>query len=73
MSSFPVGSFVTVYSFGVHAARVVEHDPVLTIQGRTLRHDGWVKVRLLVPRGPVNTWAGTPAHLEQRLLLEHQR
>ena len=41
-----VGSAVTVASFGSHPGRVTGHDPVVTIQGRRRRAEGWVSVTL---------------------------
>jgi hypothetical protein len=40
-----IGDRVTVYSFGEHPGVVVGFDPLVTVQGRTSRADGWVKVR----------------------------
>lgn len=41
-----IGDRVIVYSFGEHPGVVAGLDPMVTIQGRTSRAYGWVKVRL---------------------------
>lgn len=40
------GTEVTISSFGIHKGVVVEKNPTITMQGRTIQPTGWLKVRL---------------------------
>lgn len=61
-SDIPIGAAVVVYSFGVHRGHVVEKNPTVTIQGRTFKADGWLKVQL---EGGKPEWNGTYRDVER--------
>lgn len=52
-----IGARVTVHDFGSYTGRVIEHDPWVKIQGRTVQAKGWIKVELDQP-APTPTWSG---------------
>jgi hypothetical protein len=58
------GEAVIVHSFGNHAGTITEIEPTVTIQGRTLTPDGWVKVALDRRFPGFEEWNGTYQDVE---------